>query len=518
MQGRDKCERERFHSLDGLRGIACCVIAFFWHYLNAAASHDADGLPFYNLFFLFYKYGQYFVELFFMISGFVMMQAYGKKIQDGMDFSQYMLRRYRHIWPIAVVTLIVTAVLQFVYFSLYDSFYVYNCDLFHFILNLGLVQCGWFDTVQSFNGPSWCISVEIACYILLYFVVKAAKKNRKKLAGISFAVLLFVIYALSLNTGYPMINSFMSRGIGSFMIGVLMFCGYEYFSDRIKSRCVTLYGLVVVWFIAECLFYDVGFSTFAGGISVQTFFMVIICPFLIAAALQIDSIRILFSAKPFVKLGDLSLDVYLWHIPVQLLFKISAKYVEIDFSSGLIWGCYLVSVLSAAFLSNTIRKQKFQIKKAMAGICVLAVFQMSVRFLGQDIVHILNDNVEWDGASSITEVNANKINRPFILQEEAAVESVSICPITWDYHYEEDVIYIEIVSSGLEQAVFQKEIDCNAFGNGAAYTLDLGSNGLRLSAGKYVLVIYTSLDKEELPFAFKNNEAGNIAVKITARK
>ena len=55
--------KERIRSIDSLKGIACIVIAFLWHYLNMQSRNE--GMPFEPIFGYFYNVGQYFVELFF---------------------------------------------------------------------------------------------------------------------------------------------------------------------------------------------------------------------------------------------------------------------------------------------------------------------------------------------------------------------------------------------------------------------------------------------------------------------
>lgn len=91
-------KRERINSIDSLKGISCLVIAFLWHYLNIQSR--SEGMPFQSIFNVFYNVGQYFVELFFMISGFVMAYCYKDKIDEEMKFFPYMAKRYKHLYPL----------------------------------------------------------------------------------------------------------------------------------------------------------------------------------------------------------------------------------------------------------------------------------------------------------------------------------------------------------------------------------------------------------------------------------
>lgn len=68
--------REKIKSIDGLKGVAACMIAFVWHYQHFAPQ---AGYPFYCVFKPFYDYGDSVVEIFFMLSGLGMVLGYEKE-------------------------------------------------------------------------------------------------------------------------------------------------------------------------------------------------------------------------------------------------------------------------------------------------------------------------------------------------------------------------------------------------------------------------------------------------------
>ena len=120
-------KRDRIFSIDGLKGISCLVIAFLWHYLNMQPK--GLGMPLQSIFGVFYDYGQYFVELFFMISGFVMAYCYKEKIGNGEDFLPYIAKRYKHLYPIFFTTLMYMGVMELLYNAVTGSFYVYQVSV-----------------------------------------------------------------------------------------------------------------------------------------------------------------------------------------------------------------------------------------------------------------------------------------------------------------------------------------------------------------------------------------------------
>ena len=53
------------------------------------------------------------------------------------------------------VTLLITTILELVYRGITgELFVVENFDLYHFVLNVFLIQSGWIENTYSFNGSS----------------------------------------------------------------------------------------------------------------------------------------------------------------------------------------------------------------------------------------------------------------------------------------------------------------------------------------------------------------------------
>ncbi|HTN41414.1 MAG TPA: acyltransferase, partial [Asticcacaulis sp.] len=166
----------RFYELDILRGLAAITVVFF-HYkhfllVSDAVGFDYDHMPFSALLMPFYLYGQFFVELFFAISGYVFFWLYARAIEEGRTRPWgFFVARFARLYPLYVVTLIVVAGLQIVYRSQYGDDFIYNeATPANFALNLLMVQQWLPYAVQSFNGPAWSISVEVFLYALFFLI------------------------------------------------------------------------------------------------------------------------------------------------------------------------------------------------------------------------------------------------------------------------------------------------------------------------------------------------------------
>ena len=172
-------------SLDGLKGLLACVIAFVWHYQH----FQPIGSPFYTILKPFYDYGYLGVEIFYMLSGFGMILGYEKRIAESeMLPLEYFGRRLKKLYPPVLLSTIVTGVLQIVYLYQNGMIFQYAYDYFnidYFILNLIGIQTGIINRAYSFNGPLWFVSVLLVCYIIFYLLIYL-NKNREELLPIFY--------------------------------------------------------------------------------------------------------------------------------------------------------------------------------------------------------------------------------------------------------------------------------------------------------------------------------------------
>lgn len=326
-------------SLNALRGIGACVIAFVWHYQHFGPQ---DGTPFYSLWPLFYQYGYAFVELFFMLSGFGMVRGYESSIlENKISFTEYIKRRFKRLYPLSWITLAIITVLQVIYKSKMGTTFVYpGFDLYHFVLNLLGMQSGILGTEPSFNGPAWCISICVFCYILFYIIVKKAKLVGQELCWIYLGVGILGCALLASGINIPIFNNSIARGVSCFFIGA--FLAKTTMSYKKWLGYLSMGFLLVSWVLIRVF----GTEVFGGE---HVILLVTICfaPLTILSVLYIPWLRSFFDLKAFVYLGKISMDIFLWHFPVQCLIKIIDVYfgLNINYSFKGTWILYAVCVL-----------------------------------------------------------------------------------------------------------------------------------------------------------------------------
>ena len=332
--------KDKILCIQGLKGFGACMIAFVWHYHHFAPQ---EGLPLYRFLAPFYNYGDRLVEIFFLLSGFCITYGYEGRIREGrIGFTKFIGNSVKKLFPPMWIALFVTLLLQCIILYKTGTTFVYpNLDVYHFLLNLlglqnGILELGW-----SYNGPTWYISVLLCCYGV-YFVCVDRCKEKEHLIFRYIALALLGVILILLEQNLPVINSLIGRGVSCFFLGSLLAKLYEnrHRVFTLRIGIISVFFLVIVWGLTKHF-----------GISVLGDFQLAvilgIAPAVVLSILFVPVLSKLFSSLVFTYLGKHSLSIYLWHFPIQCLWKVVEALCEIEFnySESIIWGLYIISVL-----------------------------------------------------------------------------------------------------------------------------------------------------------------------------
>ncbi|CAH0209132.1 acyltransferase family protein [Pseudomonas brassicacearum] len=157
--------QKRINEIDLLRFIAAMAVVFF-HYTFRGYAADGKSLLPYPLLAPVAKYGYLGVELFFMISGFVIMMTAGSE-----GFRRFLISRavrlYPAFWVCCSITFLVTLVLGGDRFSATVPQYLGNLTLM-----------GDFFDIRPIDGVYWSLFIEIRFYFLITLVLLLRKLHR----------------------------------------------------------------------------------------------------------------------------------------------------------------------------------------------------------------------------------------------------------------------------------------------------------------------------------------------------
>jgi peptidoglycan/LPS O-acetylase OafA/YrhL len=150
----------RIKELDGLRGLAALSVVLF-HYTNGSNPYSDDVI--------FFEFGHYGVELFFIISGFVISLTLKRK----KTFIDFWKARFFRLFPIywfcMTLTFVVTSLIGLDYMTRSFTEYVLNAPML-----------SRFIGVKFVDGAYWSLQYELFFYLLMaliyYFFTKSLNK------------------------------------------------------------------------------------------------------------------------------------------------------------------------------------------------------------------------------------------------------------------------------------------------------------------------------------------------------
>lgn len=306
--------------IDGLRGIAALCIAIFTHYFLFVPERT---YPFYNrLTYWFWNYASYFVDLFFVISGFIMVFVYRNKIKNAqIGFVDFVKKRLLRFYPLMVFALLCVLILQLIHLKMTGVFFaykdIYDNSVLSFIFNLLCLQ-GTTLVASSFNAPSWYLSIVLVMYILFYAATYTAGRHDMENIAYMALMLLGIVIAVK-NYETVFLNC---RGLIGFFAGCLTCTFCEWANRQENRKRQTISGIVFLVFagtaVTGIMF---GHKVFAPDPQVVLIYEMLLWPCLVFLAVHVKLLRAFLKNPVFLFLGKISFSMYLIHFPVMVLLE-----------------------------------------------------------------------------------------------------------------------------------------------------------------------------------------------------
>jgi len=288
---------KRIHTLDGFRGIFALMII-----IDHAAN---DSFIFQN--FIVQK-ADFFVDYFFVLSGFVISYNYLHKIKNFASFKDFMVRRLIRLYPLLLYTTLLFFGLMLIgkhWNTFNDPYPVLFLQLTDTLTLMNSNPI--FGSSLGINYPSWSISSEMISYALFGCCLFMFRKN----AVIVLSLFLLGAGLFILYTGkYMYMGDFgFVRGLFCFILGYLV----HLLSQRANPRFGTLPELLFLFLLLLV------FKYLPSGAA-------ILLPFVFALGIFIfvrgkGIITSFLETKPAQFLGKISYSVYLNHAIVVLILK-----------------------------------------------------------------------------------------------------------------------------------------------------------------------------------------------------
>ena len=338
--------------LEVLRFLTAFAILVF-HYRHFAFVADKpvglvnDRLPLYRWLHVFYDGGPYGVWVFWCISGFIFFWKYRDAIADrSVGGWKFFVLRFSRLYPLHIVTLLLVALLQPLYFDLNGYFFVYQeNDLTHFLLQLLMASNWGFQDALSFNGPIWSISVEVLVYFFFFVMLLATR---------SWLLNLVVIAACLTASGQVTAACLTASGqvaacFAFFYAGGLAAMARRAVTPSIYRLAAESVGWLAV--IALPLWF---WESKDGHLESMDFLLVLlsVTPILLFC-LSRDIVMPASVQKAVEAAGNMTYSSYLLHFPIQLMAVVGFAIVRapIPLYDGTFFGLFIGTTLVASYLS-----------------------------------------------------------------------------------------------------------------------------------------------------------------------
>jgi peptidoglycan/LPS O-acetylase OafA/YrhL len=284
----------RIPSLDGLRGLAAIAVMVFHFNIFFLPQEPLSGMvPYLGRAYLA-------VDLFFLLSGFVMAHVYGQALASNRrgHWLRFAIARFARLYPLfALTTLVMVIVFVLNRTPLRVSLSGPTLALQPLLLQQWASDLSW-------NYPSWSISTEVEAYAYFVLIAGLLMAGRRPLLVVACCVLILI--SLSLSEGgtllYIVGARALIRTLAEFSLGVMLY--------RLHSSGAVL---PLAWVaLAAIGLAGLGMATH------WDFFIVGAFACLIYYCVNArDAVARLLDSRPAVALGNWSYSIYLWHAPTH---------------------------------------------------------------------------------------------------------------------------------------------------------------------------------------------------------
>jgi len=402
-------QKKILNHIQFLRGIS--VILVFFYHLNLS----------------YFDYGFLGVDIFFVISGFVITSIISKEIEQTkkFDFYNFYIRRFKRIYPVLFFILTISFFL-IIFFQPLDLF-LNNLKVYFFSL-FGvsnfyylILKKDYFDTV--FDDPfahTWSLGVEEQFYIifplLLFFILKY-EKYVKSILILFLLVFIGIVFSNIFVENIKLIFYSPSFRFWEFLIGTLTFFLTKKIS--IKNNYLSLLALLVLFFFV-LIPKNINFP--------NTIFITCILTSIFILFYKKNENKLsnyIIENKPMLFLGNVSYSFYLWHLPViyfydlyflQSLFRIPLLFLIIT----------TLSFFSFTIIENKFRYSKFNIslnfRNITFGTILLSIiliinifafkdgYNSSIKYKFKNLIYNLNyleNNINYTDRVVFYKININ---------------------------------------------------------------------------------------------------------------
>lgn len=231
--------RTRIDELDALRGIAALSVVLF---------HFTMDTPYTKLGF---NIGSMGIDLFFVISGFVIFMSIERSQNWRLFAWNRVIRLYPAYWACVTLTTLLTFAKSGSLYYQKEAYEITNSLLVKYLANMTMFQ--YYFKISNIDGPYWTLSVELVFYIFIIFVMVTRTVKYIEQIGL-LLLLLCSFYALDAVANnyflHKLIMLFpLMKYFPLFYAGIIL---YKMKFERVTPAQMAVFGLTL---LVQCLLF-----------------------------------------------------------------------------------------------------------------------------------------------------------------------------------------------------------------------------------------------------------------------
>ena len=373
-----------------------------------------------------FNYGYLGVDIFFVISGFIITHLILKK--KDFNFLEFYQKRIARIFPamtlVTLFTVFIGSILlrtdDLINLSLQGILSLVGVSNFYF----ATTQIGYFE-VESFRQPllhMWSLSTELQFYLLapIFILILRGIKPILRQLSLAFVFLLSLAFYVDFIT-IPNIDSYylLTSRLWEFMIGA----GIAVVNSKKEIKVLTgkVITLITLILILGLNVYDFKFLNS----NLIEILIVFASTIMILQAISNGNTRKNISPNLTVFLGDLSYSIYLWHWPIIYFLKNLTNVLKFELSLITLTLTFILSVLSYYFWENRFRGKNSSSRKIALGSIIS--FTILILFVSSN-----RNLVEFRFAGQKKELSNFEIRSGFTEKETKCLSDYGETYEVWD--------------------------------------------------------------------------------------
>lgn len=290
----------RFYALDGIRGLAALAVAAY-HY---GAVADLRTFP-----------GYLAVDLFFVLSGFVIAMNYGERLSRGIGTLRFMVLRMERLYPLWLLGCLV-ALAHIVWMGGAATAPRWLAGIT--VANLLMLPAPADTYIFPLNMPGWSLFFEVLVNIAFAAMLWRLRNGAIAAIMLASAVMLGIMAwphgTVNLGSDWPTIFGGVPRTLFSFLAGVMVFR-----LGAATARRATWLSLVPAALALLAILWTPPLALRLGS---ELLWVLALFPLLVGLAARWESPAMLQRACKH--LGDISYPVYVLHVPVMFIGSAAA--------------------------------------------------------------------------------------------------------------------------------------------------------------------------------------------------